>query len=106
MSRVIYLEGDYDNEDKFKFKKEYEGFDIYQEICPSGFSVSNSWFINGGSTETRIRFYSYSNITFTELLNLIDKYNETGRYGLKAYLHDDSVLGKVIYYVHDSGKEV
>ena len=106
MKRIIYLEGDYDNEDKFQFKKEYEGFDIYQEICPSGLPVHNSWFINGGSTETKIRFYSFSNICFEELLDLIDNYNETGHYGLKAYLHDDSVLGKVIYYVHNSGKGI
>lgn len=106
MSRVIYLEDGYNNEDKFRFKKEYEGFNIYQEFCPSGFFVHNSWFIDGGSTETKIRFFSYSNITFTELLDLIDRYNETGLYGLKAFLHDDKVLGKRIYYVHNSGKEI
>lgn len=101
MKRVVYLKNDISGKDKFVFKKEYEGFDIYNEMCPTGYFVHNSWFITDGDICLRIE--SYNNYCFDEVLDLIDCYNEYEEFGIRAFSYFDKEYNHKVYYMHPSG---
>ena len=83
MKRIITIKNSYGEHDKYVLTDEYEGFGIYQEKCPTGYFVSQSWLIsNNEGAELVIE--SYNNLCKEELLDIIDNYNETHRVGVKA----------------------
>lgn len=94
MKRVMYVQDSLNN-NKYILIKEYGGFGIYQEKCPSGYFVSQSWLVHNGS----IGFIceSYNNYCEEELLDVIDHYNEHYSFGLHGFLADKE---QVIYGVH------
>lgn len=102
--RVIYLDDDFGGKEKYLIKKEYEGFGLYQEMCPSGLYVHGQYLITDGDIYLKVE--SYNNYIFDELLDLIDYYNETGEFGVKGFIHYDLVLNRNIYLMHPSGNKI
>lgn len=86
MKRIITVNNVYGTGDKYVLRDEYEGFGIYQEKVPTGYFVNQSWLIsNNEGAELVIN--SYNNICKEEVLDIIDHYNETYRFGVKALKH-------------------
>ncbi len=94
-ARVIYHNGAL-NRDKYVLQKEYNGFGIYQEMTPTGWYVHQSWALSNG--EVRLIIESYNHICKEELLDLIDRYTESGRFGVKAMSG-----GYKVYLMHPNG---
>lgn len=96
MKRVITIKNSYGEHDKYVLRDEYEGFGVYQEKCPTGYFVSQSWLIsNNDNAELVIE--SYNNLCKEEVLDIIDNYNETQRFGVKALMHCGSL------HMHNGG---
>ena len=95
MKRIIYIDGDYYYKEKYVLKEEYEGFGIYQHLCPSGFFTHQQYLISNG--ETTVLFPSFNRICKEELLDAIDNFNESGKFGIKCY---KTING---YLMHPSG---
>jgi len=99
MKRIITIKNVYGTQDKYVLRDEYEGFGIYQEKCPSGFFVHQSWLIsNNDNAELVIE--SYNCLCKEELLDMIDNYNSVHRFGVKAVMHCGSL------HMHNCGKLV
>lgn len=97
MKRIITIKNTYGTEDKFVLREEYEGFGIYQEKVPTGYFVSQSWLIsNNNNAELVIE--SYNSLCKEELLDIIDNYKATRRFGVKALMHCGSL------HMHPAGK--
>ena len=62
------------NAKKYVLTQEYEGFGIYEEVCPSGFHVHQSWLI--ANDKNALVCESYNNFCKEELLDMIDNYKE------------------------------
>lgn len=101
MSRVMYVPDALNNK-KYILKEKYCDFGVYQEICPSGFYHHQSWLIFNG----KIGFVcdSYNQYCKEELLDCIDNYLETGKFGLHGYLAKIQ-KDAVIYGVHPNVKD-
>lgn len=80
MKRVIYLP-DTLNENKHVLKTVYEGHGVYQRVTPSGYPVHQEWAIVRESDGLTIVTESYNNLDYADMLDAIDTYNETGKYG-------------------------
>ena len=89
MKRIITIKNTYGTTDKYVLRDEYEGFGIYQEKTPSGYFVHQSWLISNNNVELVIE--SYNNLCKEEVLDIIDHYNETQRFGVKAVMHCGSL---------------
>ena len=96
MERVIYIDNVYGTKDKYILRKEYEGFGIYNEKTSTGFFVHQEWLITNG--DVLLVVPSYSQVCQEELLDLIDNFNECGKFGIKAIAQ-----GCKKYIVHLSG---
>lgn len=101
MKRVFYIDNNYGGKTKYVLKKEYENFGVYQEMCPSGFLTHQSYLI----TDNNKVFVcdSYNNMCYDEMLDTIDYYNETKKFGHKAIKRYDKTNEKHIYIMHPSG---
>ena len=97
MKRVITIKNVYGTNDKYVLRDEYEGFGIYQEKTPSGFFVHQNWLISNNENAELV-IESYNNLCKEEVLDIIDNYNETHRFGVKAIMHCDSL------HMHNCGK--
>lgn len=85
MKRLIKFErGTIDslNVKKYVLVQEYEGFGIYEEVCPSGYHVHQSWLI--ANDKNALICNTYNNFCKEELLDMIDNYNEKGKFGTKG----------------------
>jgi hypothetical protein len=99
MKRVITIKNVYGTDEKYVLRDEYEGFGIYQEKCPTGYFVSQSWLIsNNDNAELVIE--SYNSLCKEEVLDIIDHYNEKRRFGVKALMHCGSL------HMHNGGQFV
>lgn len=99
MKRIVKIQNTYGTDDKYVLVNEYAGFGIYQEKTPSGYFVNQSWLIsNNGNAELVIE--SYNGLCKEEVLDIIDNYNKTNKFGVKAVMHCDSL------HMHNSGKLV
>ena len=99
MKRIVYIKNVYGNNDKYVLIDEYGGFGIYQEKAPVGLFVSQSWLIsNNDNAELVIE--SYNNLCKEELLDIIDNYNDTKKFGVNALIHCDAL------HMHDGGRLV
>ena len=99
MKRVIQIGNVYGTNDKYIFKEEYNGFGIYQEKTPNGFFVHQSWLISNNENAELV-IESYNNLCKEEVLDIIDNYNETNKFGVKALMHCGSL------HMHDDGRLV
>lgn len=93
MKRVIYVPDSLNNK-KYVLRDEYEGFGIYQEKCPSGYFHSQSWLVYNG--EIGYISESYNNKCWEELLDTIDNFLETGKFGLHGFMAkvEDKIYGE------------
>ena len=98
MKRIIFVPDELNN-NKYVLKDEYEGFGIYQRMCPTGYFVSQEWLVYN----RKIGFIcqSYNNFCKEELLDYIDNYNETGKFGLHGFM---AKADEHIYGVHPNVK--
>lgn len=103
MKRLIYLP-DTLQKRKYVLKNEYEGHGIYEEVCPAGWKVHQSWAIMNEKKGFSIMIQSYNRLCYEELLDAIDNYNETGKYGLKLITTAEG-LDNNYRVMHPSGKE-
>ena len=99
MKRLIKIENVYGTNNKYVLTDEYEGFGIYEEKSPSGFFVHQSWLIsNNENAELVIK--SYNNLCKEEVLDIIDNYNKTSKFGVKAVMHCNS------FHMHNGGNRI
>ena len=99
MKRVIKIKNIYGTDNKYVLIEEYEGFGIYQEKGPSGLFNCQSWLIsNNNGVELVIP--SYNDLCKEELLDMIDNYNKTNKFGVKAVMNCGSL------YMHKNGELV
>jgi len=97
MKRVINIKNVYGTNDKYVLKDEYDGFGIYGEMTPTGYFVHQSWLISNNENAELI-IESYNGVCKEELLDIIDNYNETHKFGVKALMHCGSL------HMHNGGK--
>ena len=97
MKRIEYIPNEYGAKDKYLLKEEYGGFGLYQEICPTGFPVHQSYMIK--NNKICVVCPSYNNYCKEEILDMIDEYNESGKFGVKAFKQD---FGYVIHLQGDN----
>ena len=99
MKRIIKIGNVYGTDNKYVLVEEYNGFGIYKEKTPSGYFKNQSWLIsNNKGVELTIE--PYNNLCKEEVLDIIDNYNETNKFGVKAVMHCNSL------HMHNSGKLV
>ena len=97
MKRVVEVANVYGTKNKYVLTDEYGGFGVYQEKTPSGYFVSQSWLIsNNDNAELVIE--SYNDMCKEEVLDVIDNYNNTNKFGVKAVMHCGSL------HMHNNGK--
>lgn len=97
MKRVIYNTDKVGNNNKYILKEEYNEFGLYQHKTPSGYFVSQEYAITNGNITVII--YSFNNICKEEVLDMIDRYTETGKFGINAMPDIDNT-----YIMHQNGK--
>lgn len=97
MKRIIKIGNVYGTDNKYVLVSEYKKFGIYQRKTPNGFLVHQDWLISDNENVELI-IESYNNICKEELLDIIDNYNETGKFGVKVVEHCNSL------HMHPSGK--
>ena len=83
MKRIIYVPDSFNN-NKYVLRSEYGGFGIYERMTPSGWYVNQHWLVYNG----KIGFVSqpYNHRCKEELMDFIDNYNETGKFGLHGFM--------------------
>lgn len=96
MNRTIKIPNAYGTEDKYVLRDEYNWFGFYQEKCPTGYFVSQSYLI--ASEKIKIICESYNNMCKEELLDAIDSYINTGKFELKVFS-----CGNGSYRIHPNG---
>lgn len=95
--RTIHIKEVEDNYDsKFRFVKEYEGFGVYERITPSGYVEAQSYLITNGKDKPLIS-HSFCHNNEEDMLDIIDKFNSTGHYGVKIMDKGDYLI------IHDVG---
>lgn len=100
MKRLIKLTNDaFGNEVRYVLKKEYENFGLYQRKCNTGFFVHQDYLITNG--EIIIQCEPYNEMIKEELLDAIDNYNETKKFGFKTFYR-----GNNVYTIHPNGKTI
>ena len=97
MKRVIYVKNVYGTTNKYVLQEEYCGFGIYEQKTPSGYLVSQSWLLSNNK-EAELVIESYNDLCKKELLDMIDYYNNTNKFGVKAVMICDSL------HMHNNGK--
>lgn len=105
MKRVIYIESVQGREEKFVLRKEFEGFGIYEEMCPNGYFVHQSYLV--ADEKTIIVSYSFNSMCYAEMLDLIESIIESRKnhekMGYKAIKKYDKRNQKFIYILHSQG---
>lgn len=97
MKRLIKIGNVYGTENKYVLVDEYEGFGIYQYKTPSGYFTHQHWLISNNENAELV-IEPYNNICKEEVLDIIDTYNETGKFGVKTVMHCGAL------HMHPSGK--
>lgn len=112
MKRLIKFEvGEVDslNAKKYILQQEYEGFGVYQEKCPSGFYVHQSWLVADGKNSVMLVVDSFNDCCKEELLDMIDNYKQNKKFGIKGRwigFHREDNKDAVLYRMHRSGKAI
>ena len=86
--------------------RNWVGFGIYDEVCPNGLRVHQSYLISNG--KTNLVCQSYNNLCREELLDLVDTYNACGHFKTKAFIKflDSNGTKQPVYIMHSAGREV
>ena len=103
MQRLIKFErGHLDdlNAKKYVLVKEYEGFGLYEEVCPAGWHVHQSWAI--ANDKNVVICESYNNCCKDEMLDMIDNYNQSGKFNIKAFTRRN-LENRKVFVVHPRG---
>ena len=100
MKRVIYIKDVLGNNCKYIFRREYRGWGIYQEKCPSGLFVSQSWATEKESNGILVEIQSFNRLCMDELLDSIDNYEDGGKMKLRAFNRG------TYYCVHNNGNVI
>lgn len=95
--RIIKIKDGCGNQNKYVLITEYNGFGIYQEKTPNGFSVHQSWLISNNK-DAELVINSYNGLCKEEVLDIIDNYNKRNKFGVKAVKYCDAVC------MHPNGK--
>lgn len=95
MKRVIYIEGVL-NTEKYVLKKEYANVGIYERMTPTGYRVHQDWLL--ATSTLKIQIPSYNCMCYEEILDSIDNFNDSGKFGFKVIDYND------YYCVHNSGR--
>ena len=106
MKRLIKFEcGTLDdlNVRKYVLSQEYEGFGVYEEVCPSGLHVHQSWLV--ANDKVALKCDTYNNFCKEELLDMIDNYNENCKFGTKGF-HQGVYNNLSVYVAHDGHKDI
>ena len=106
MKRLIKFErGTIDdlNVKKYALSQEYENFGIYEEVCPSGWHVHQSWLI--ANDKVALVCQSYNNFCKEELLDMIDHYNEKKSFGIKGF-HKGFYSDLSVFIAHHGYKTI
>lgn len=104
MKRVVKIEKKYNddlNDLKYVLQQEYEGFGIYQEMCPSGYYHHQSYLLI--NEDIAIICHSFMNMCKEELLDMVDSYKKTNNFGVKGFFKGED-NGLKIYVAHNNGK--
>lgn len=99
MKRVVNIANTYGTNDKYVLRDEYNGFGIYQRKTPSGFFVNQTWLISDNKNAELV-IDSYNNLCKEEVLDIIDNFNQTNKFGVKAVIYCGSL------HMHNSGRLV
>lgn len=99
MNRVIKIGNIYGTTDKYVLTDEYQGFGIYERKTPNGWFVNQSWLISN-NVGAELVIEPYNNVCKEEVLDMIDNYKITHKFGVKAVMHCGSLR------MHPSGKLV
>ena len=97
MKRVIYIKSGYSVDDKYVLTEKYNGFGIYKKMSPSGLYVSQNWLISNNKNAELV-IESYNDMCKEEVLDVIDNYNNTNKFGVKAVMYCNSL------HMHNNGK--
>ena len=106
MKRLIKFErGTIDslNVKKFVLVQEYEDFGIYEEVCPNGYHVHQSWLI--ANDKNALICDTYNNFCKEELLDMIDNYKEKGKFGTKGRC-EGFYNNLNVYLAHPNHKDI
>ena len=91
--RVIYVP-DQLNNNKYILCDEYDGFGIYQRMTPNGYYSHQDWLVYNG----KIGYISesYNSRCKEELMDTIDNFNDTGKFGLNGFMAkpEDNIYGE------------
>ena len=99
MKRIVNIKNAYGTYDKYVLADEYGGFGVYREKTPSGFFVNQSWLVSNNENAELV-IASYNNLCKEEVLDIIDNYNKTNKFGVKAVMHCGSLR------MHNGGRLV
>jgi len=98
LKRIVYVPGSLNNK-KYILISEYEGFGIYERKSPNGYLVSQDWLVFNGKTGFICE--PYNSLCREELKDAIDRFNETGNFGLSGFM---AKAEDHIYGVHPNNK--
>ena len=90
MKRIIKIDNIYGTNDKYVLVSEYSGFGIYKKQTPNGYFVHQSWLISNNENAELV-IESFNNLCKEEVLDIIDTYNKTNKFGVKAVKHCNSI---------------
>jgi len=99
MKRIINIRNSYGTEYKYILTNEYRDFGVYKEKTPNGFFMNQSWLISNNEN-AKLVIDTYNRLCKEEVLDIIDNYCETGKFGVKAVMHCGSL------HMHRSGRLV
>lgn len=99
MKRIIKIKNVYGTENKYVLVSEYNNFGIYEEKTPSGYFKHQSWLISN-NRDAELVIQSYNRLCKEEVLDIIDNYNETNKFCIKAVMHCGSL------HMHSNGRLV
>ena len=103
MNRVIkFTVGTVDhlNDLKYILDREYRGFGIYNEVCPSGLLRHQSYLI--ANDKVAVVCKSYNSLCVYELMDFINNYNDKKKFGLTGF-YKGEIDGRKVYIVHQNG---
>ena len=82
---------------KYRLIEVYRDIALYEEITPSGYSVSQSWILI--NQHLYIFVGSFNNMCKEELLDAIDNYKDCGEFGFTGFMRLHG------FEVHPNGKD-
>lgn len=90
MRLVVFIKNEFGTDDNYVLLEEYNGFGIYRRKDRGGHFIYNEWILsNNNDAELVIESFNY--LGKEKLLNMIDNYNNTKKFGVKAVMYCGSL---------------